>query len=162
MATLVKISKQEQAAQARQDYIHSAEVSLHGSYAEVRGQADSKETYRVEIEGGVPVSCVCPDFYYRSRRDPQHICKHEEAVSICLAATLPMIGTAEMAKLIKSAEKIFKQPRRSTPNAQLIASLQLPEGTKVCKIAKKNANAFVLVCPPVVTLLSPVCLPMAA
>lgn len=169
MATLVKISKIERQAEiaaARAEYIHSAEVSLHGDYADVRSRTDEGETYRVGIEGGLPISCDCKDFYWRSKKDPSHVCLHMDATQIKLCATLPLIGTPEMASLIRSVERIFKVCR-SAPNAQLIASLQkqLPAGAKVHKIAKnarKNANAFVLVCPPVVALLSPVVELMAA
>ncbi len=147
--TISKIQRQAERVAARAAYIQTAEVSLHGDYALVKSEFDAEEIYRVQIENGLPVSCNCPDFYYRSRRDPSHVCKHMEAVDVCLAATLPLMGTPEMRRMVRSAESIFKV-RRSAPNSQLIASMQLPEGTKVVKVAKnakKNANAFVLVLP---------------
>jgi hypothetical protein len=155
--TISKLARQAEQAAARAEYIHSAEVSLHGDYALVRSRTDESVTYRVQIEGGVPVSCSCPDFYYRSRRDPSHVCQHMEAVDVCQSATLPLMGTPEMESLIRSVEKVF-HVRRSAPNSQLIASLQVTEGVRVRKV--RGQKALTVVHP--VAPLSPVCLPIAA
>lgn len=125
---------------------------MHGSYAEVPSQMSEEDIYTVQIERGVPVSCNCPDYYWRSKKDPKHVCKHEEAVDVKLKATLPLLNTPEMRSIIRSAERIFKV-RRSAPNTQLIASLQIPEDVCVRKVRRQKA----LTCLLIAVELSPVC-----
>jgi hypothetical protein len=166
--TISKIERQAEQAAARAEYIQTAVVALHGDHAEVASQFDPEESYRVQIEGGLPVGCNCKDFYWRSKRNPGHVCKHMEATDLCLSATLPLMNTPAMKSLIKALDKTFRpaKVRRSAPNAQLITSLQVAEGVRVRKIrrdAKKNAGVLVVkkVVAPIVEL-SPVCLPIAA
>jgi len=63
-------------------YIRTANVQFYGDYAMVSSEFEENKTYRVQIVGGVSTACDCPDYYWRSQRDPSHVCKHMEAVDL--------------------------------------------------------------------------------
>jgi SWIM zinc finger len=160
MATVAAMKKAAEKAQAREQYIKSAEIIFSGDIAVVRSQFDEGKRYTVRIAGMVATSCECPDHQYRGRH-----CKHCEAVEARLNATLPLFGTSEMDELITELRKDIKpakKVRRSAKNEALVASLQVAEGTRVRKVRRQKA---IRICLPVVVELSqecPVDVPLAA
>ena len=116
MATAVALKKQAERTEAREAYIKHAVVSLHGDYALVTSEF-AGQRYRVEIEDGGPVSCQCQDFYWGTKKNPLHQCKHQRATKVALVA----------AKI-----------RRSAPRVDTIAALQVEGSVKVRKVRGQN------------------------
>jgi len=54
-----------------------------------------------------------------------------EATDVALCASLPLLNTNEGKVLFRSFSKIFRGPRRSAMNIELVASLQIAENVKV-------------------------------
>lgn len=114
--TTSKEIKVAERALARQQYIETAKVSLikNNRFAVVTSEFDENTEYVVEILDDKPVSCGCDDFFWRSKRNPEHTCKHMETTAIALTKTSRP-----------------KKVRRSAPRHDVVASLQVAEGTKV-------------------------------
>lgn len=118
----------------RQEYINNANVDLsylHKGLAVVISESDPEKEYCVEVLDGVAASCGCDDWHWRSKKNAAHVCKHMEAVNNALSASLPMIGTEEAKEIAADMVKIFKPARRSAVRHDVVAALQVAEGTKV-------------------------------
>ncbi len=148
MATAT-ISKAEQKAQARAEYIKTALVIIDGDIALVKSQVENRY-YLVRLDGNTALDCECGDYTYRHTH-----CKHQEAAELKVAAVAPAVE--EVQPIVEEKAVKVKKPRRSAKNTTLCDELRAPEKVGIAQVRKAcakvpvDATKMTQKCPAIVT-----------